>query len=738
GLGVHASWKRRGGTKRRRQATNTEASEPRAGPLKALANACVDQVKELIKTGQPIGFVFDNINFMIKVAEPILGKIADSAMNSTCATVFQLFGATSEALDQEKAHAAFLNAPPLEPKDILLSEEETNLHTRLMVHSVLKIILTHAGDYLSRYMPLLEASLPATDHLIPLHQSQTHLLPAMEIDESLVDGTIQVMEAIYATLDIDTKSESFQKQVQFVSRDLKSILNLDAAKKARAGHDDPAYSFWNITFIIGLFHMLMAAVAGFLILHFGQPNAAGNNTGSLYYHNRIVEQNPISINSPIPYTLAKNLINISLAARVIHCLTLESGCRTLDEYIKLLGDLDSQAAAQGEKQDTEQYIRWSWERLVTDATKVYEKYTNMLTVEELRMARKFAQPNQPPAGDMVYENALLFMRDMLNVHAIRWAVKRGDPGCVLIVLKIFALSFRGAGQKHYAQEILRIIHSVEKVWPIPLRDFVLKNWMLNTTGHKESWIGIDHHQEHDNLWIKTIYKARGSNAAWSWIAAISPCVEALRALARDLNKMLGRHVGTKHTSPDLSTDIATLISDLEDKQVYQIKVGRDFGNKDEPVPDVEDIGLSSLFDDSPSALDEYNHSFQITQRAYRRPVVSAMVSHPSQAGPQVNQDQREIDSAASQQTGDTNIDSESESSESRSDDEGEGLEAEQADDASEEELDTQLALANIGAEDDDLADMFFDSIEDQLIEGDGEEQNKGKDSYTDHAYPADD
>ncbi|KAG9121186.1 hypothetical protein FRC07_002966 [Ceratobasidium sp. 392] len=372
GLGVCASWKRRGGTKRQRQATNAEIPEPRAGPLKALADACVGQVKELIKTGRPIGFVFDNINFMIKVAEPILGKI-DSAVNGTCATVFQLSGATSEALNQEKAHTAFLNAPPLEPKDILLSEEETDLHTCLMVHSILRIIVTNGGDYFSRYMPLLEALSPTTDHLIPVHQSQTYPLPAMEIDESLVDGTIKVMETIYATLDIDTKSESFQKRVQFVSGDLKSVLNLDAAKKSCAGHDNPACSFWNITLIIGLFHMLMAAVTGFLILHFGQTNTARNNPGSLYYHNRILEQKPISMNSPIPYTLARNLIDVSLAACVIHCLTLESGCNTLNEYIKLLAGLDSQTLAQGIKQDDEQYLSQSWERLVTDATKVYEK-----------------------------------------------------------------------------------------------------------------------------------------------------------------------------------------------------------------------------------------------------------------------------------------------------------------------------------------------------------------------------
>ncbi|KAG8741879.1 hypothetical protein FRC12_015522 [Ceratobasidium sp. 428] len=719
GLGVRASWKRRGGKKRRDQ-NDQSNKDPPAGPLKTLADGCITQIQEIVKAGQIVGFIFDNINFMVKVAEPVLGKI-DSAISGTCATAFKVFGATSDALDQAKAHTAFLAAPPLELDDILLSEAETSLHHRLMVHAVLRIIIHNAGGHFSQYMRLLEASQPASEHLIELHQSQTYPLPAMEIDESSVDGTIKVMETIYATVGIDKTTESFKNQVQFTSGDLKSVWNLRAAKEARAGHDDPSHSFVNITFIIGLFHLLMTVVTGFLILHFGQPNAGVYNPGSLHYHNTLLERKPIAITSAIPYTLAKNLIDVSLAARVIHCLTLESGCQSLDDYARLLANLDAQYAARtpSAQSNAKGNVQQSWNRLVEDATKVYDKYTDVFAVDTLRMERKFAGPGEKK-GDMIYENAILFMRDMLNVYEVRAAVKRGDPGCVLLMMKTFALSLQGAGRTHYAREILYIVHHVEKVWPTPLRDLVLKNWLLNTTGCPDSWIGLDHHQEHGNLWIKTIYKAHGSNAAWSWIAAISPCVEALRALARDLNKMLGRRSGSTHTSPDLSTDITKLINSLKDREVYRLKLGRTFHDEDKPISDAESVGLNALLNLKSGPLKEYNYSFKLTQEAYRQPVVSKMMpkaapqQNPSESSEPEAVSRSELSEGASQDAATIDINTMEIENESEDDDdddqEGLGEESEGSEDA----FETQNEQVDFEIDDEDIAAMFSGAFDDDL------------------------
>lgn len=378
-------------------------------------------------------------------------------MNGTCATVFKIYGATPESLDQAAAFNAFLTSPPLDRNDVLLSPSEQTLHRKLMVHNILRIIIQNGGAFFTQYKPLLESTQPATSHLLEVHKSSFYSMPAMEIEESSVDGVIDVMTEMYSILKIDTTTEKFRNTIHFVGGDQKSISHLRSAKGSRAGNDDIAHSFGNSVPLIGLFHTLMAAITGFLVVHLGNTSANVHNPSSLSYHNTILERKPFSLGSLPPVSVSRNLISVSLIARVLHCLTLTSGCASLDEYMHLLGALNIDGN-----------IQPSWDRLVSDATRLYDKYSNAQTVQDLRAARKFVKPGEK-AGDMVYENALLFLRDALNIRELIRATKTGDPGSVLLIMKVFALSFRGSGRAQYAFEALSLIHHVQKVWPAPLR-----------------------------------------------------------------------------------------------------------------------------------------------------------------------------------------------------------------------------------------------------------------------------
>lgn len=377
-------------------------------------------------------------------------------MNGTCATAFVISGATPEALNQHNAMDSFLSATPLSPDDILFTPSEATSHRQLMIHNILHIIVQHGGEHFARYQPLLEKNQPSTSDKIDVHKSRIYSLPAMEIEESSVDGVIDVMTEIYSTMKIDTTSEHFQNTVHFVGGDQKSIGHLRAAKNSRAGNDDPAYSFANLAPLIGLFHTLMAAITGFLVVHFGKPTANVHNPASLSYHNTVLERKPFSLTSLPPVLVSRSLINVSLIARILHCLSLTVGC-SLDAYTVILAEL-------GTDNDLEQ----SWVCLVSDATKIYDKYASARTVHQLRAARKIALPGEK-SGYMVYENALLYLRDALNIRELISATKRGDPGAIMLVLKVFALSFRGSGRVQYAFEALSLIHHVQKIWPTPLR-----------------------------------------------------------------------------------------------------------------------------------------------------------------------------------------------------------------------------------------------------------------------------
>jgi hypothetical protein len=72
-------------------------------------------------------------------------------------------------------------------------------------------------------------------------------------------------------------------------------------------------------------------------------------------------------------------------------------------------------------------------------------------------------------GDMVFENAVLFLRDALLTRLFADAVKAGDSGLVIIVLKMWTFAYRGSGRSKYAHEMLHLFHNLVNVWSKGLR-----------------------------------------------------------------------------------------------------------------------------------------------------------------------------------------------------------------------------------------------------------------------------
>lgn len=69
-----------------------------------------------------------------------------------------------------------------------------------------------------------------------------------------------------------------------------------------------------------------------------------------------------------------------------------------------------------------------------------------------------------PAGDMVFENAVLFMRDALLLREFAGAVGAGGSGCIVTAIKLLALAYRDSGRAKYAHESLDLIHHNTHVW----------------------------------------------------------------------------------------------------------------------------------------------------------------------------------------------------------------------------------------------------------------------------------
>ncbi|KAG8779792.1 hypothetical protein FRC12_023837 [Ceratobasidium sp. 428] len=572
------------------------------GIIYSLSGALRDLLRE-IAAQRPLGFIYDNIDIFFKVAEQSTGKI-DTLESGTCATTFELFKADPKHMLVSDLMARFDKAPALGLKDILHSRDEAKLHRECMIFTILDIIVAKGGPEFAKYRALLDQIAPASSRKRELHHDRLHPLPTMHINESTIKGNIEICTTIFKEVGFDTSSLEFQRFVRLIAGDQLTVSRLRAIAKNRMGHESGYESFDWLVAITGLFHLKMAQAQGILETHLGDSNSSRNPV-SLLYHQTLLFQKPLP--SPAPFQTIRDLIRVSLHGRILDCLLLVSDTPELASLATKLSELDSLASP-------EQSLNRSFSRLRELAEAIYNKYANRKEVYKLREARKQAKDNEM-AGDVVFEDSVLFICDALEFEEFIAAIKAGDSGRIITTLKLWTLSFQANGRSKYAKEMLHLIHNLTHVWSPGLSDIVLNNWVLNPTGKPNSHVELDLVQEHLNFWIKNAYRAHGSGASWEWLAIISPCVDFLRTLARQFHRSLGDDQGVRHAMANQARSIEMLMRSLSSSEVHTVKPGRKRAAGDgEPVVDVLSAGLQKLVHDSDNPLVDFNRNLQAMQQ----------------------------------------------------------------------------------------------------------------------------
>ncbi|KAJ7625927.1 hypothetical protein FB45DRAFT_922649 [Roridomyces roridus] len=487
--------------------------------------------------------VYDNINMMNRIAEQVIGR-KSAQENGTCATLLPLHNANREHLLTADLDKSILSASPLTVDDIALKASETEFFVQNMVHTIVRTIVLYGGEGFQRWKDDMAATQPVSDETIAVHETPLHPLPTMEIDESSITGNIEVVEEIMRVLGFKTDDPEYAKYILLIAGD-----QLTVARQR---------SILNI-----------ADCHGVLETHFGKPTV--RSPGSLGFHNTVLDRLPITLTSLPPFRTCRDLIMVSLYSPVLHCLLLVSGKDSLDECARSIKSYDT---------------------LLDYAEKIYSTYADVDRVQELREKRipeerqrdaaaKAAKQGGESAGkeplphvrkgDMVFENAVLFLRDALITREFSDAVKTGDSGRIVMVLRVWAFSYRGNGRTKYAHEMLHLLHNLINVWTKELRSIVLQNWLANPQGKRNAFVEIDLVQEHLNFWIKRIYKADGAGHSWDWLSLVSPCIDVFRKLATKINVDLGARQGSKHATPDLTRDIDALMGSLAEHEVPSLK-----------------------------------------------------------------------------------------------------------------------------------------------------------------------
>ncbi|KAJ7101667.1 hypothetical protein C8R44DRAFT_747125 [Mycena epipterygia] len=392
------------------------------GLLTLLSNACNATSRSIASSGLFV-VVYDNINMMVRVAEQILGR-KNAQENGTCTTLIPLHDTQPADLLTSSLDTSILNAPPLRIEHLLLTDAEAEFHTQNMVHTILRIIVRHGGPGFKKWQKDLDAMQPKSSETIDVHKTPIHPLPSMEIDENSITGNIEVMSAINQSLGLNADDPEYIKYIKIVAGDQLTIARQHSILTVRLGHESGAHSWRNIVLMPGLFHAKIADCHGLLETHFGKPNAGTRSPGSLGFHNTVLDRIPITLTSLPPFRTCRDLIMVSLYARVLHCLLLVSGKDSLDDYSSSVNSWAAIRIPNERKQEAEAKAANNSKK--PDGTLPHVK-----------------------KGDMVFENAILFFRDALLTREFTDAVKAGDSGRVVLILRMWVFSYRGSGRSKY-------------------------------------------------------------------------------------------------------------------------------------------------------------------------------------------------------------------------------------------------------------------------------------------------
>ena len=96
-----------------------------------------------------------------------------------------------------------------------------------------------------------------------------------------------------------------------------------------------------------------------------------------------------------------------------------------------------------------------------------------------------------------------------------------------------------------------------------------------------------------------------------------------------INTDLGALQGKKHSTPDLTKDIDTLMASLKLHKVYVYNEGCVLNDNEEPAVDIISVGLATLTHSSGSnPLDKFNAQFNQVQEQRQIKPISELLHHP--------------------------------------------------------------------------------------------------------------
>ncbi|KAJ3475461.1 hypothetical protein NLI96_g11820 [Meripilus lineatus] len=502
--------------------------------LKSLYVESYHKVRELGQT-QLAAFAYDNldIKFNTLISTRMIQVMALSISPLDPYSVLTMVS-LSRIFDAQIFFGTDPLTIPLQPTLVSLIQ---------LQHTDILTLLKHGPSILSSLITQLRD--PESVESIPVTKLQQVPIPAMDINPGSVPGNIQVLETFLSRCGLgdslaakvaNTDIIDFSEMVSIVHGDLGCFEKAISGMKRRSVEFTELERLQFVVFVIGLFHMKMAAADAMWRIFMPAKNPSEDPSSFLNLMKKL---------RPNQY----GRIQSSAKFRDQHELVSEVGIvLQLDawrvEISRQFGkSLEEWAISEPSLQEIQE---------VADVLATRYVAGEGINIWGLRKAT-------PSIRDRQYENILLTHQYLLLYEELSYSLNAGDIGRFETLLPQWISIFRSTGKHKYCNRLLQFMYQLYFVYPEGLRRAIRYNILVNPTGRPHQFRGADWVIELLNLYTKDVYGGSSSNYSKDRVLLESSIVLVLRNCHSNFErnfKLSG--LSTAHAKKDMTATFKEL------------------------------------------------------------------------------------------------------------------------------------------------------------------------------------
>lgn len=446
----------------------------------------------------PHAFEYDNLNISTSIyVEQVPGSMS-KVRSGTFSVIYELLPSVSiKDMELEPMMRRFRTSKPLSMADLRPSREASLSYQFQTLINIVECLIKYSPNF-EKYANNPKLQHKARRRLPDGHKTRYYPLRCTTIEEASITGNILHHDDVYCVQmkrDPTSLNQSAIPSIndQLTNSRIRSIQEL-------RGRDLTAWAWREIfTLGFGVFHFLMNLIWALLHVHYG----AINISGSLSHFFALLEKVRLAGEHPDFHTLLVALTQI-LDGLILNAWRQEIA---LDGH----DSLDSFAATDPSPEELLVYSRRILEKYATptekpepvykksEPTKSRKRKASEDSASDTESSEADCSPTSKQARndtDVIYENAVLLVRDLLYMIELVKATADGDFGRIEDILPDLACVFRAAGCNKYSTEILHWLYQIKSVWTPEFANIMRDAMLVNPSGRKGHAMGTDMHIEH--------------------------------------------------------------------------------------------------------------------------------------------------------------------------------------------------------------------------------------------------